>query len=372
MDDLLAIFEFDKAIGLLILGFIAVVFIPYIQLVRNKKVRANTSSGFTLLIFAELVIGIILMFFISWNVLKDEVVNTFEGVLDNPNAVIDSSKVVNLNIPRMLLPQDTTGFDKWNPVLGRWGIDAIIRLEAGITSGKQAIAPPGTKLIKTFTDVKYAANRKDFYLMLLSVDENPGMFVLVLRGTLTPGEWRENMEYGLSPTPFLGFNGTDFYKDVMIHTGFLQTYNTMREAILNEIKKVSGNSPVRLFITGHSAGAAISAIVAADLEANVSNVERMLVYVFACPRPGNFSFSKYIASREKMSMYRISNTSDLITQIPPPVAPNIHSPEDPYPYTHVGKLHSFRDNRHSLFANHFLSTYAKWLDSAVINKTDNK
>ena len=294
--------------------------------------------------------------------LNGKITHTIESLVSNKNELIDSNKAYNMNIPEILLTRDSAEFDRWDPQLGWWAMDAIMRLEAKVSTGddKEFELPEGTKLIKLFEDRGFGYGDSDKFLMLLSVASNPDMLVIICRGTNSRTEWLEDMEYALSPVELLGTAGNDYYEDVMVHDGFLKMYLSMRDGLLEEVNNFS-DKPFNVFITGHSSGAAISAIISADLERNSPKVRKVLAYLFGCPRPGNIVFRKYIESKDRIAIHRITNTSDIIPEFPLSIAPNVHDPENPFPYNHVGILHAFSSNRHSFNANHFLSTYADWL-----------
>ena len=369
MTDFVNLLEFDYEIMLIAAGFFAVIFIPFLQISHNKNVREHTSHKYRWLVLGELVFGLVLMIVFTWMVFGGKVEETFVGLVTNKNERIDTNKIVNMDIPKLLTQKDSSEFNQWDPELGRWGMDGIIRLEANVTlhKDKEVEIPNGTKIIKMITDKDYGSSDNDAFALLLSIDENPDMLVIICRGTNSFTEWVQDIEYGLSPSALLGFKGKDYYKDPMIHTGFLKTYLDIRPELLEAVREFAGSrsEPIEVFINGHSSGAAVTAIMAADIEANVKNVKSVLAYLYGSPRIGNTALKNYIDNRPHLSIHRIVNTSDIIPQFPPPIAPNAYDPENPFPYNHLGTMHGFSDNRHSFNANHYLSTYADWMQKEM-------
>ena len=362
--DLLDILKFEDLL-MVVLGFTAVIFLPYLHIITNRKIRESTPRWMKWMIFGELAAGLLLMTGFTYFLVVGKVQDTVLGLITNSNERIDSNRVINMPIPRPLTEQDTADFTRWDPALGRWCMDGIIRLEANVTThkDKDLELPPGTKLVKMFTDEGFAS-RGDAFIMVLSIDENPHTLAIICRGTNSNTEWLEDIEYDLTPAAFLGYTGDDYYKDVMLHTGFLKVYLNMRNGVMDLVKNYPVK-PLNVVVAGHSSGAAVAAILSADLDKNAPDVDNIVAYIFGCPRVGNGAFSNYIDTMKNVVLHRVNNTSDIVPQFPIPIAPNLKKPENPFPYSHVGDIHDFKSNRHSFNANHYLSTYADWLDKAM-------
>lgn len=99
-----------------------------------------------------------------------------------------------------------------------------------------------------------------------------------------------------------------------VHGGFLGGYNSVREDILKALKKVLG---LPLYITGHSLGAALATVATNYLEDEVINGAPLrdqiaACYTFGSPRVGNKQYDRDF----KSPIYRIVNTTDIVTVVP--------------------------------------------------------
>jgi hypothetical protein len=99
-----------------------------------------------------------------------------------------------------------------------------------------------------------------------------------------------------------------------VHRGFLDAYNSIRVDILKALKKVLG---LPLYITGHSLGAALATVATNYLENEVVGGAPMrdqiaACYTFGSPRVGNKQYDKEF----KSAIYRIVNTTDIVTVVP--------------------------------------------------------
>ena len=99
-----------------------------------------------------------------------------------------------------------------------------------------------------------------------------------------------------------------------VHRGFLDGYNSIREDILKSLKKVLG---LPLYVTGHSLGAALATVATNYLEGEVIDGAPLrdqiaACYTFGSPRVGNKQYDRDF----KSAIYRIVNTTDIVTVIP--------------------------------------------------------
>jgi hypothetical protein len=95
-----------------------------------------------------------------------------------------------------------------------------------------------------------------------------------------------------------------------VHRGFLGAYHSIEEEILKALKKVK-DQPI--YITGHSLGAALATVATQHLERDQSLRDQIAAcYTFGSPRVGNQEFDKSF----KSAIYRIVNTTDIVSIIP--------------------------------------------------------
>ena len=107
-----------------------------------------------------------------------------------------------------------------------------------------------------------------------------------------------------------------------VHRGFLDGYNSIREDILKSLKKVLG---LPLYITGHSLGAALATVATNYLEGEVIDGAPLrdqiaACYTFGSPRVGNNQYDRDF----KSPIYRIVNTTDIVTVVPLLVMGYVH------------------------------------------------
>jgi hypothetical protein len=124
----------------------------------------------------------------------------------------------------------------------------------------------------------------------------------------------------------LAFRGTEVtkFKDVRIdvlaskksvldgkvHSGFRIAYESVAKDIEEEVLKL-GDIP--LYITGHSLGAALATVATQRLEHNPRIREKIAAcYTFGSPRVGNSEYDIEF----KSPIYRVVNTTDIVTVIP--------------------------------------------------------
>jgi len=107
-----------------------------------------------------------------------------------------------------------------------------------------------------------------------------------------------------------------------VHSGFLGGYNSVRNDILKALKKVS---ELPLYITGHSLGAALATVATNSLENEVVDGTPLrdriaACYTFGSPRVGNNQYDRDF----KSPIYRIVNTTDVVTVVPLLVMGYVH------------------------------------------------
>jgi triacylglycerol lipase len=104
-----------------------------------------------------------------------------------------------------------------------------------------------------------------------------------------------------------------------VHEGFQRALNSVYDALLSAVEDLaSGPNPPRLWITGHSLGAALAKLFAwriANLKSEISNALAG-VYTFGEPRVGNAAFRDCYDALLKPCTFRVVDGEDFITRIP--------------------------------------------------------
>ncbi len=103
-----------------------------------------------------------------------------------------------------------------------------------------------------------------------------------------------------------------------VHTGFRKAYQSVESDIVKSVAKLSG---IPLYITGHSLGAALATYATQCLEQNPAFRDQIAAcYTYGSPRVGNTEFDRDF----KSVIYRVVNTTDIVTVIPLLVMGYIH------------------------------------------------
>ena len=152
-------------------------------------------------------------------------------------------------------------------------------------------------------------------------------------------------------------NGTP---DIKAHRGFYHGYMSIRDVLVNTVKKYLPLQP-QIVVTGHSLGGALSQLCAYDLA-----YYEPIHYSFASPMVfnpvGALAFDKFVKNS-----YRIANLSDLVIISPLPVMPNGDA------FGHVGNLMYFQHNFGDFSLNHTFSYMLQYeLTYEVFEKAPNK
>ncbi len=136
--------------------------------------------------------------------------------------------------------------------------------------------------------------------------------LISFRGTQHEREWLEDFD---------GLSVPNLYGQGHVHQGFQIQYTAIRKSLLALLR---WTMPQSVSITGHSLGAALAVLAAADLTQQ-SKIPRIRVYTFAGPRVGTPGFSNWFDGLVP-DCYRICNLWDIVT----------HLPSQILGYSHVG------------------------------------
>ncbi|KAF1808669.1 alpha/beta-hydrolase [Eremomyces bilateralis CBS 781.70] len=98
------------------------------------------------------------------------------------------------------------------------------------------------------------------------------------------------------------------------HKGFWNSWQEAKEQVVRAVRQVSAENPgYQIVFTGHSLGAAVATLAAADMRTMGLDIS---LYTFGAPRVGDSSLSTFI-SNQPGGNYRLTHGSDLIPQLPP-------------------------------------------------------
>lgn len=141
-----------------------------------------------------------------------------------------------------------------------------------------------------------------------------------------------------------------------VHLGFQSLYE-LTAADVKAFVDVDRSTPVH--VGGHSLGAGLAAMCAADL-ASQGEVH-IRAFLCACPRPGNADFTQYLQSQTDCCTFM--NVEDAITNSPPPVTPDFENNNGTVEYCMPPNLVSFGVQGDSLEANHSIKSYKLGIDA---------
>jgi triacylglycerol lipase len=152
----------------------------------------------------------------------------------------------------------------------------------------------GFKLIKTFYS-------KETDTQAFLAESEDGYAVLAFRGTEISK--REDMKIDIEATKISVLDGR-------VHSGFRIAYESVAKDIEANVLKLNG---IPLYITGHSLGAALATVATQRLEHNPRIREIIAAcYTFGSPRVGDNHYDIEF----KSPIYRVVNTTDIVTIIP--------------------------------------------------------
>jgi triacylglycerol lipase len=162
--------------------------------------------------------------------------------------------------------------------------------------------------------------------------DKPTEIFVVFRGTRTEAEWFNNAQY--DQTPFLGNRDLG-----LVSRGFHKIYTrpkpkqeenlvesliaisppvpvlgSIRYTIVETLKQCPEDSQV--FVTGHSLGSALAALATLDIALLGHFQLPPTLYTFASPRTGDSTFVNQF-ERHKIDCFRIANSEDIVTTVPP-------------------------------------------------------
>jgi triacylglycerol lipase len=209
-----------------------------------------------------------------------------------------------------LILQSYAQFDAFESQ-GEWELSGNYRLKKELTyiwTPARAIERGIRRLDSTIRRLSRAGEPQAVTVPIGFIAEKAENTFIILRGTRTVNEWIRNFSINLSDYP-ASHHGK-------VHDGFLQTYNSMRKDIEDCLQ--GSRRKQKLFVGGHSLGAALATLALPDIELHMKRRVHAL-YTFGSPRVGDDAFAKAFNNRFETRCFRIANTSDIVTSIPLPV-----------------------------------------------------
>jgi len=163
--------------------------------------------------------------------------------------------------------------------------------DLGLEQLEYALQSGWFNLMKTF-------NNKGTQAFLAKNDE---FAVLAFRGT-QPTKW-EDVRTDLRALKQRTVEGK-------VHKGFKEAFDDVSDEIFDIVDKSIGKD-LALYVTGHSLGAALATVATKELDGKFNDLIAAC-YTFGSPRVGDGTYEKSI----KVPVYRIVNTTDIVTLVP--------------------------------------------------------
>jgi len=108
------------------------------------------------------------------------------------------------------------------------------------------------------------------------------------------------------------------YKNMKVHSGFLDQYNALKMFIISNVSNLYLNlkqDKIKIHFTSHSLGAAISVLLSTLLKSQFGDKLYIINYLFGCPKIGNNDFVNYY-NNVIDETYRYVYCNDIIPRLP--------------------------------------------------------
>lgn len=175
--------------------------------------------------------------------------------------------------------------------------------------------------------------------------ESPQEIIIAFRGTSSTTNWLSDINAVQKKFKYLK-------EDCLTHRGFTDIYSSARDEITAVLGRLSPDKT--LYITGHSLGAALATLCAADIASNTAyNAPRL--YTYGSPRVGDPAFANAFGKYVRSSL-RFANLFDVVTYAPPTIF-KLPRYEKKYYYTHVQTLSALSFQNGSVGLNHVIRSY---------------
>ena len=182
---------------------------------------------------------------------------------------------------------------------------------------------------------------KEHPMGFVATSEDGKNAYLIFRGTVTTQEFVKDAKIKWQPYMLSNWG--------RVALGFFEVYMACRESF---IKNLDGlGSDLNLYISGHSLGAALSVLSLPDV-VKATHFKQPVLYNFGCPRVGDNDFVTAYNTLPGQTSYRVNNSSDLVTNVPPPA---------PLYYSHVDVPVEFNVQKNDVGKNHSMDLYVEQL-----------
>ncbi len=131
--------------------------------------------------------------------------------------------------------------------------------------------------------------------------------IIVFRGSDSKKDWKVDFKFWETIVLHKGLSSK-----IRVHAGFISTYRS--QSVRGEIHKYMDETIKKVYVTGHSYGAALAVLCAIDLKYKFPQRDYEVI-VFGCPRVGNNAFKKFYNLR-LFKTIRVENKRDVVPRVP--------------------------------------------------------
>ncbi|KAL9619142.1 MAG: hypothetical protein Q9160_006231 [Pyrenula sp. 1 TL-2023] len=140
----------------------------------------------------------------------------------------------------------------------------------------------------------------------VAVDHTNSHVVVGFRGSSSLRNYIADLDFPLVPA--------DICAGCLVHDGFWNSWLEARDGVMKAIMSIDDSYPdYSLVVTGHSLGAAIATIAAAQLR---NEGHPAALYTYGSPRVGQLTFAEYVTNQPGGN-YRVTHTQDPVPRLPP-------------------------------------------------------
>jgi hypothetical protein len=143
------------------------------------------------------------------------------------------------------------------------------------------------------------------------VGSTKGSIVISFRGSSNIQNWIKNLEFAKHKA-YPKCNGCE------VHSGFYGAWEEIQGRVVAEIERLLVLDPKALiYITGHSLGAALAVLCAAEIGASSHSLGYPIegVYTFGQPRVGNLAFHNFYGKGSHVN-WRLTHSHDIVPHLP--------------------------------------------------------
>jgi predicted lipase len=140
--------------------------------------------------------------------------------------------------------------------------------------------------------------------------------VVAYRGSADIQNWIMNLDFFQIEYPNSNCSG-----GCMVHRGFLYVYQAIQSGVMASLKNLTasyGNMEPTILVTGHSLGAAVAILSAADVALAYKSDFDVLVYTYGEPRVGNPAWALWMSTQVLPGaiQFRVTHKADPVPRIP--------------------------------------------------------